>query len=452
MTREGSLDADGVLSHIDRGLVLDVAKELVNTPSPTGEEGALATVLERIFREVGCRSWQQQIYGERSNVIGELRGTGGGPTTLMSGHMDTSVRGDEEYLVGRGFKNSAVVEGERIYGNGVVNMKQALVSYVAAVDALQRAGVKLRGNIILAGTAGEIELAAVDEFQGKNFDAYGMGLRYLLIHGITADFQFLGEPTGHRVHIGMMGTIWAKITTHGDFAHTAFSDHHVNAIEEMWSVWRGLDAWIEAHRESSSFMGVPALVNRAAVRGGLPWRAARTPNVCYAYVDVRFAPTTHPIDAQREFTSAVGAAAASCRYPVDVDYYMSRPGTLLPADSPPVKAVTDAHRAVTGVSLEPRLSPPLCTDAIDANRLGVPTIVYGSGGIASSGVDPRAAEGESVTVGEMVTAAAVYALAAIELDRLTPDEVVTARGPMPGVTLPREKSAEPSLAAGGRHP
>ncbi|MGI5852464.1 MAG: M20/M25/M40 family metallo-hydrolase [Caldicoprobacterales bacterium] len=98
------------------------------------------------------------LYEERYNAVGRLTGEGNGPTVLFSGHLDTSIRGDEDWLSGIGFKNKAVIiDNEWIYGNGIYNMKNAHVCYIAAVDALQRAGIKLKGDIIIGGTVGEVE-------------------------------------------------------------------------------------------------------------------------------------------------------------------------------------------------------------------------------------------------------------------------------------------------------
>ena len=299
------MNADKLLGLVDRKMVTDLATEMVNTASPTGEEGEMARLLARMFKEVGLVPQLQNIYDDRYNAIGRLRGSGGGPAILMSGHMDTSVRGDEDYLTGKGWKNHAVVDGGRIYGNGVMNMKNAFVSYIAGVHALQRAGMKLKGDLIIAGTAGEVEMAPVDEFQGKHYHGYGMGTRFMLIHGVSADYHFLGEPTGQTPSTGLMGTTWAKVTTQGDFSHTAFSDTSLSAIDEMWLLWRELTPWIDEYKKRNVHMGVIPAVNRAALRGGLPWRAARTPNQCSLYIDIRFPPTRFPIDVEREFTEAI---------------------------------------------------------------------------------------------------------------------------------------------------
>ena len=116
--------AETVLNLVDRQLVIDLASEMISIPSSTGIEGDMARFLVRAFSEVGCESRLQTIYDDRHNAIGRLPGTGNGPTVLLSGHLDTSARGDEEFLVGKGWKNHPVIEGDRIWGNGICNMKR----------------------------------------------------------------------------------------------------------------------------------------------------------------------------------------------------------------------------------------------------------------------------------------------------------------------------------------
>lgn len=432
------MKADKLLSLVDQKMVIDLATEMVNTASPTGEEGGMARLLARMYKEVGLSPQLQNIYDDRYNAIGRLSGTGGGPAILMSGHMDTSVRGDEDYLIGKGWKNNATVENGRIFGNGIGNMKNAFVSYIAGVDAMQRAGVKLKGDLTIAGVAGEIEMAAVDEFQGKHYHGYGMGTRFMLIHGVSADYHFLGEPTAQVPSTGLMGTSWVKVTTHGDFAHTAFTDHALSAIDEMWLLWHGLTEWIDEYKKRNVHMGVVPAVNRAALRGGLPWRAARTPNQCSLYIDIRYPPTRYPIDVEREFTTVVREIAKDkLKRGVDIEYYMSRAGTELPDDHPVIQAVVDAHHETTGQAVPAMFCVPYCADAIDANRFGIPTCVYGSGGGDRrnfDGIDERAKEGEFVLIDDMVSHAATIIRAAMLLNDVGLDKTIAMRGTMPSVT------------------
>lgn len=435
--RISALTTDKLLSLVDRQLVIDLATEMVNTASPTGEEGNMARLLERCLKEVGCKTQLQNIYDDRHNAIGRLTGSGSGPTILLSGHMDTSVRGDEDYLIGKGWKNQAVVEGDCIWGNGITNMKNAFVSYVAGIDALRRAGISLKGDLIVAGTAGEIEMAPVDEFQGKHYHGYGMGLRYLLTHGVAADFHILGEPTAQVPSTGMMGTVWAKVSVHGDFAHSAFQDTSLSALDQMWILWHELTGWIADYKKQNTYAGVIAGVNRACMRGGLPWRAARTCNLAQLYVDIRFPPHRYPIDVQREFTEVVQKIARDkLQRPVEVEFYISRAGTELPADHPVIQSVVDAHRETTGNDVPAMFCPPYCTDAIDANRLGIPTCVYGTGGSgrlnAAGTGDLRAKEGEFVLIDDMVNEAVVVMNAAMKLNDIPMSKVFGMRGSMPG--------------------
>src|SRR6476619_4665726 len=76
---------------------------------------------------------------------------------MCNGHMDTSNTGKEDFLTGIGYKPRAIVKNGMIYGLGIYNMKGALVCYTQALKALQKAGVNLNGDIVLAAVVGEIE-------------------------------------------------------------------------------------------------------------------------------------------------------------------------------------------------------------------------------------------------------------------------------------------------------
>jgi acetylornithine deacetylase len=438
-------DPDKLRDAIDRDYVIDVAKAIIDAPSPTGHEGPTARMLDGAWKELGLQTHLQELYEERFNAVGKLAGSDrSAPTVLFSGHMDTSVRGDEDWLVGPGWKNSSVVvDNEWVYGNGIFNMKNALVSYTAMAAGLKRLGVELPGGIILAGTAGEIELAAIDEFQGREYDSYGVGMKYLMSHGYAADYHVLGEPSAGVPLVGMMGCVWAKVTTSGDFAHTAFTDKQLSAIEEAWELWRGLDGWREQFCDDNVYMGVKPQINRAAIRGGVPWRAARTPSTCAIYIDIRFPPNLYPIDVQRAFADEVQRIAdEKLERGAGIHFYMSRPGTRLPAQHPVIDAMVQAHTATTGENVPAEFSQPYCTDAIESNRYGIPTVVYGWGGRSVpdspenfGSKDVRAKAGEFMLIDDMVEAAVAYAVAAADLMERGADGIAASRAlvPMPGV-------------------
>jgi acetylornithine deacetylase len=432
-----------VMAAVDRSLVVDVLTALVDTPSATGFEGPIAKLLASIYTEHGMNGQLQPIYEDRYNAIGRIKGTGGGPTVLFSGHLDTSISGDEDWLEGKGWKNKAVVvDNEWLYGNGSHNMKNGIAAALGAAVALKACGVKLPGDLIFAGTAGEVEMAPVDEFTGRAYDGYGMGMRHMITHGVAADFHILPEPSAMTPMLGMFGTVWAKITTNGPFSHTAFSNNAVSAIGSMRFVMDELDEWIADYVPANTFLGVEPKVNVAAVRGGLPWRLARTAKTCSLYIDVRIPPTRYPIDVQLDLERFIEQLNGKRRgMQATIEFYMARPGTLLSKSSPLVTTLCNAHSETTGKTVEASFSPPFCTDAIDSNRLGIPTLVYGAGGTRrppwqnEDGFDKRAVEGEYVYIDDVVDSARVFAATAIDMCSMPREEAIRSRGMMPSVDL-----------------
>src|SRR5215211_5296832 len=108
-------------------------RELVRTPSVTGEEGAVGEVVERAFSERGLDvdTWyatpeemepyrdhvgEQDSYEDRPNVAGVRRGEGGGRSILLNAHTDTVDPGDP--AAWRGDPLSGALEGDLLYGRG----------------------------------------------------------------------------------------------------------------------------------------------------------------------------------------------------------------------------------------------------------------------------------------------------------------------------------------------
>ena len=143
---------------IDRDRLVDWASRAIGIPSFTGSEEAMALFMADTFEELGLQVQWQQVEEGRANVLGTLSGAGGGPSLMFNGHMDTSYSGREPWLRNvPGFQPEAFVRDDRLYGLGISNMKGALACYVEALRALQDAGVRLRGDVLVAAVCGEIE-------------------------------------------------------------------------------------------------------------------------------------------------------------------------------------------------------------------------------------------------------------------------------------------------------
>jgi acetylornithine deacetylase len=304
-----------------------------------------------------------------------------------------------------------------VWGLGANNMKSGLASALVAVEAVARAGIKLKGNISLSGVVGEIEKAAIEEFKGEWLNAYGAGTRYMVTHGVTADYAILCEPTALRVCTVNMGVIWAKITVSGSHSHAGRTNNPgvVNAIDEMNELYKEIRSWIAAYSTRHSYQGEHPNVTISAIRGGIPWRLSANPFECGLYLDIRLVPGTSIEDVRRSLWQVLRSHAQSRKTAVPtLDFYVTDPATELPEDSPIVEVLRAAHRNVTTREAETFIRRA-GSDQVHMNSYGIPCIVYGPGGRTHPEVKSSDSSGEHASVENLVTAAKVYLHAALTL-------------------------------------
>jgi acetylornithine deacetylase/succinyl-diaminopimelate desuccinylase-like protein len=326
--------------------------------------------------------------------------------------MDTSYSGREPWLAHvPGFQPEPFVREGRLYGLGISNMKGALACYVEAVRALADAGVRLRGDVLVAAVCGEIEKAQHGDAQGAEFRGYATGTRHLVTHGGVADMCILGEPTEEKVVLGHFGSLWLRISTHGNFIHTAFSEgkRDRNSILRMREVLDAVLEWIPTWEDdpANAYRGAKAIVNVGAIQGGFGWRVSRTPHRTDLFLDVRVPPTKSMPVARREVTGLVrGLAARFPEYGVEGEVYVTAPGAEIAEDHPLVQAIDASHTEVFGAPPE-RDVTRWFSDASALTRYGVPTVNYGT----STGLLDTE-YGENLEVEGLARMAHVYALTA----------------------------------------
>jgi acetylornithine deacetylase len=397
---------------IDRDRLVDWAKQAISIPSFTGSEGEMASFMAETFDEIGLAVQWQQVEQGRANVLGTLSGAGAGPALMFNGHMDTSYSGREPWLAHvPGFQPEPFIRDKRLYGLGISNMKGALACYVEAVRALLDDGLRLRGDLLVAAVCGEIEKAQQGDAQGAEYRGYATGTRHLVTHGGVADMCILGEPTEGKVVLGHFGSLWLRISTQGNFIHTAFSEgkRDRNSILRMREVLDAVLEWIPTWEDDpdNAYRGAKAIVNVGALRGGFGWRVSRTPHRTDLFLDVRVPPTKPMPLARRQVLEMVrGLARRFPEYGVEGEVYVSAPGAEIAEDHPLVAALDASHAEVFG-------SPPerdvtrWFSDASALTRYGVPTVNYGT----STGLLDTE-YGENLEIAGLVDTAKVYALAA----------------------------------------
>src|SRR5829696_7437560 len=146
--------------------------------------------------------------GDRPSVIAIARGTGGGRSLLLNGHLDTvGVAGMEAPFEPR-------VENGRLYGRGAYDMKGALAAILLATAEAKG----LRGDMI-------VTLVADEELGSIGTEA--------VLERVHADAAIVVEPTDLRVAIAHRGFVGFELETAGVAAHGSRPDLGVDAIAKM---------------------------------------------------------------------------------------------------------------------------------------------------------------------------------------------------------------------------
>jgi acetylornithine deacetylase len=186
-----------------------VAIDSVNpslVPGGAGER-EIAAFVGRWARAAGLEVERREATPGRPSVIVRARGTGGGRTLLLCGHLDTvNVEGMSDPHVPR-------VAGDRLFGRGAYDMKAGLAAALLACREAARLG--LAGDVVVAAVADE--------------EHASLGVQEALV-GLRADAAIVPEPTGLELTVAHKGFVWTRIEVHGRAAHGSRPDVGVDAI------------------------------------------------------------------------------------------------------------------------------------------------------------------------------------------------------------------------------
>lgn len=432
-------DKERVLALINRDAVVKIACDLVDIPSPTGSEKACADYIIDRYKHAGIKVLPQVFEDGRSNAIGIIKGKGTGPTLMLNGHMDTSfvgnLSGPEEHMPDLpGYRPKSVIDGDWIYGLGIYNMKASLAGFIHAAEAIQRAGVQLEGDLVIACVAGEIEKSQVDKYQGPLYRGGGCGTWYAITHGAVADLAVVGEPSALTLGRAHGGYVWTKITLFGDPMHSIYNDPKRNTINNMLKVAKAINEWGEEYQERRSVYSMKANVTLSAMEGGWPFRCSRVPIFCTLYVDTRLLPGQEPLEVQREIEGVFARLRqedkdlAKLRY--DISIFMNQWGSECSPEEHIWKAVAKAHEEITGKPVDITARPP-ASDACELVAHGIPSLNYGVSGRTRQQTDLRhygktdwdPGQGEHASIEDLVTGTKVYANLILEICNRTRDEL-----------------------------
>jgi acetylornithine deacetylase len=241
---------------IDRDFTILTLAELVRinsinpSLSPEGKgEAEIGAYVADLLNSFGMQVTTYEIEPARVNVVGILKGSGGGKSLLMNAHMDTvGVEG----MIGDPF--GAEIREGRMYGRGTQDMKGSLAAMLGAVKALADSKVELAGDVLITAVADE-EHASI-------------GTDDLVKH-VTADAAIVTEPTNLTLCRAHRGFIWYDVETYGRAAHGSRFREGIDANMRMGRFLARLDKLEQElrHRPSHPLVGPPSL-HAARLQGG----------------------------------------------------------------------------------------------------------------------------------------------------------------------------------------
>lgn len=158
----------------------------------------------------------RQSFEGNPNLVAVLKGSGGGKSIILNGHIDVVPVGDEKNWEHDPF--SGQIECGKLYGRGATDMKGGSVALLLAIESLIATGVKLKGDVIFQ--------SVIEEESG------GAGTLAAVLRGYRADGAIIPEPTNLKIFPKQQGSMWFRITVKGRAAHGGTRYEGVSAIEK----------------------------------------------------------------------------------------------------------------------------------------------------------------------------------------------------------------------------
>ncbi|MFE1312564.1 M20/M25/M40 family metallo-hydrolase [Streptomyces sp. NPDC058755] len=286
------------------------------------------------------------------------RGTGGGRSLMLNGHLDTVSLADYD-----GDPLDPQIRDGRMYGRGTFDMKGGIAAMMAAAARATAHG-SLRGDVILACVADEEHGSAGTEEVLESF---------------SADAAIVTEPSHLEVTLAHKGFAWFEVEIEGRAAHGSRPELGVDAIAKAGHFLVALE---ELGRRLAEGPAHPLLgtgtVHAAVIRGGE--EPSTYPAHCRITLERRTVPGESADTVQTELTAVLDHLAATVpdfRY--RLTHGLHREPFEADPDAPIVR--TPTRHAEQALGRRPAVrAEPSWTDCALLDRAGIPCLLFGADG------------------------------------------------------------------------
>lgn len=313
----------------------------------------------------------RETFDNSPNVVGVLKGTGGGKSIILNGHVDVVPEGDHDQWDDNPY--SGKIEDGLMFGRGVTDMKGGNASLLIALDAIRSLNISLKGDVIFQ--------SVVEEESG------GAGTLDAVLKGYKADAALIPEPTNMKIFPKQQGSKWFRLFVTGRTAHGGTRYHGVSAIDKAFAVTEHMKELEKVRNDRITDplydkIPIPVPINIGVIKGG-DWPSS-VPDIVQLEGRIGIAPNESMEEVQAEMEQWLLKLAEKDEWfkdhPIEVEWFGARwvPGEI-EADHPLMNSLISNFKDV--IHEDPIIeAAPWGTDGGLLVQVGdTPGIVFGPG-------------------------------------------------------------------------
>ncbi|MED4204085.1 peptidase [Neobacillus mesonae] len=398
----------------NRARGIKLLQKTVQEDSTRGNESSTQAVIIEKCRQLGLKLDIWEIGGEKlkdhpayfcdrhsfegnPNLVAVLKGTGGGKSLILNGHIDVVPVGDETSWTHDPF--SGHIEDGMLYGRGSTDMKGGNTALLLAIESIVACGIKLKGDLIFQ--------SVIEEESG------GAGTLAAVLRGYQADGAIIPEPTNMKLFPKQQGSMWFRITVPGKAAHGGTRYEGISAIEKAVLVIKRLQQ-LEKERNAQitdplyDGIPIPIPINIGKIISG-EWPSS-VPDTATIEGRMGVSPEETMDAAQLTMESCLQELNDQdpwlSKNPLKIEWFGARwlPGSL-ENDHPLMTALIDSFKEIKGEAPVIEASPWGTDGGILSNVGHTPVVVFGPG-VTEMAHDAN----EYIVLDELFTASEIIAL------------------------------------------
>ncbi len=338
--------------------MVDFQKKITAIPALGPENGGngewdKAVVIREYMEKIGIKNIidvhcpdERAKNGVRPNIIGIVPGKNKDKTVWIMAHMDIVPPGDLNKWDTDPYE--MVVKDGVMYGRGVEDNQQGLVSALFAVRALLEEGIEPEYNVGLVFVA--------DEETGSEY-----GLDYVLEKRkdlfkrediiIVPD---AGEPDSSMIEIAEASILWIKFTTFGKQCHASTPQAGINAHKANAHFIVKLEELYDIFDKTNSTFNPPRSTFEPTKKEGNVDNVNTIPGEDVFYMDCRILPDYSTDEVLEKIKMMAAEIEARFKVKIKMEFpQRAEAAPPTPVDAPVVGMLQKAIKEVYGIDAKP---------------------------------------------------------------------------------------------------